>query len=320
MKKDQFKINKFLELVPDDSIKRTFRSLSASKIIRRNDIYTMDNYLEYIRDYNLVFENEILNTNHKNFHKSFNELDGFLLANFFPIDSQPDFFQLYDSSFIEENEEKYLKFEKELETIISDVENKYVLLRKAIEEYTLEYNIEINTINTENKTESKINKFPHKLPRGTKWENFIFKFIDKEKVLIKVKQFEYTTNYKEMGFLGRGKDPIPSEGWNFLIVLSKLMGELSIKDPEARDKYKKQKEILSRILEEYFSIDYDPFYPYDEYIKDRKEKNSYKIKIFLIPFVEKQENNLTLNEGNDDLGITEYINEQCPSVQEDQYK
>lgn len=157
MKKDQPKINKFLELVPDDSIKRTFYSLSSSKIIRRNDLYMMDCYLEYIRDYNLVFEDEILNTNHKNFHKSFDELDSFLLANFFPIDSQPDFFQLYDSGFIERNEEKYLKFEKELEIIINEAENNYILLRKAIEVYILENDtIENKTINistSKNKSE-----------------------------------------------------------------------------------------------------------------------------------------------------------------------
>jgi uncharacterized protein Veg len=45
-------------------------------------------------------------------------------------------------------------------------------------------------------------------------------------------------------------------------VLAKVGGELTPKDPEARDKYKKQKEFLAKTLQDYFTLDYDPFYPY----------------------------------------------------------
>lgn len=169
--------------------------------------------------------------------------------------------------------------------------------------------IETSTKEEINKIDA--NKFPHKLPRGTNWENFIIKFLDEENVLIKIKQFKHTTNYKEMGFLGRGKDPRPSVAWTFFKVLAKVNGELSIKDKEAKDKYKKQKEELSEVLENYFSIDYDPFYPYHSSIE--KGGNSYRIKIVLIPppITEEKETNSNDNEDdNDSLGIKEYLGDQ----------
>lgn len=124
--------------------------------------------------------------------------------------------------------------------------------------------------------------FPHRLPAGTKWENIIIKFLDKENVLIKVNKFEHTTDYKEMGFEDkRGKGLRPNEQWVFLKVLAGQGGELIIKDPEAKDAYKKQKQFLLEALQSYFRIDYDPFFPYHS--SPYKTGNSYKIKITLIP-------------------------------------
>jgi len=128
-------------------------------------------------------------------------------------------------------------------------------------------------------------KFPYKLPAGARWEEMIIKFFDDENVYIQVKQFKLNTTYKDMGFVGKGKIPNPSEAWAFLRVLSKLNGELAITDKEAKEKYKKQKEFLAKSLQSYFSIDYDPFYPYHS--SSEKSGNSYKIKITLIPPPEK---------------------------------
>jgi len=130
-------------------------------------------------------------------------------------------------------------------------------------------------------------KFPHKLPAGARWEEMIIKFLDNENVFIQIKQFKLKTNYQDMGFVGKGNNPNPSEAWIFLKVLSRLNGKLTIKDTEAKDKYKKQKELLAKSLQSYFSIDYDPFYPYRS--SSEKNGNSYKIKITLIPPPEKDE-------------------------------
>jgi len=137
-----------------------------------------------------------------------------------------------------------------------------------------------------NKQDSKP-KFPHKLPAGIRWEEMIIKFLDKENIYIRIRQFEHHADYQDMGFVGKGKNPNPSELWVFLRVLSKLNGEITVKDDEVRDKYKKQKELLAKALQSYFSIDYDPFYPYQS--SSEKSGNSYKIKITLIPPPEKDE-------------------------------
>lgn len=157
-------------------------------------------------------------------------------------------------------------------------------------------------------------KFPHRLSAGTIWENFIIKFLDNENVFIQVKQFEHNTNYKEMGFIGKGINPRPSEAWTFLKVLATVNGELSFKDPKKKDKYKKQKELLAKSLQDYFSLDYDPFYPYRS--SSEKNGNSYKIKITLIPPPESNEGK-AINKDEDTLGIKEYLDEQNPQVYED---
>lgn len=156
-------------------------------------------------------------------------------------------------------------------------------------------------------------KFPYKIPAGTHWNNLIIKFLDNERVEIWVKKQKHVTDYKEMGMVGKGKIPEPSEQWYFLKVLAKCNGELTIKDNEARDKYKKQKQALTETLRNYFSIDYDPFYPYHS--TPEKGGNSYKIKLVLIPPPEA--NNASENqfsENDDNLGITEFLSEQAPQI------
>jgi len=163
------------------------------------------------------------------------------------------------------------------------------------------------------KKEDNENKFPHKIPSGTKWENVIIKFLDEYKVEIFVKGLRHITDFKELGLLGKGKIPEPSEQWYFLKVLSQCNGEISINDPQAKDKYKKQKQILTEILQKYFSIDYDPFYPYQS--SSEKPGNSYKIKITLIPSRKESENEINKSEKQEnDCGITDYLKEIAPQV------
>jgi len=149
-------------------------------------------------------------------------------------------------------------------------------------------------------------KFPYKITSGTHWNNVIIKFINEEEVEIQVKKLKLITDFKEMGMIGKGKIPNPSEQWAFLKVLAKCNGEITIRDQEAKDKYKKQKQALTEILQNYFSIDYDPFYPY----KSCPEKggNSYKIKLLLIP--PPVSNKIIKEENPDPLGIQEYLSSQ----------
>jgi len=170
----------------------------------------------------------------------------------------------------------------------------------------------LETIANKMRKEDDRPKFPYKLPAGTKWENFIIKFEDDENVFIQVKQFKHNAGYKEMGMVGRGKNPNPSEAWTFMEVLAQVNGELTIKNTEARDKYKKQKELLAKALQSYFSLDYDPFYPYRS--SSEKQGNSYKIKITLIPPPDKKEKANANKNNNNDLGIEEEYIRQTPEV------
>ncbi|MBZ0202941.1 MAG: hypothetical protein K8I03_07995 [Ignavibacteria bacterium] len=158
-------------------------------------------------------------------------------------------------------------------------------------------------------------KFPHKIPAGTHWNNVIVKFLNNEKIEIWVKRLKHITDFKEMGMVGKGKVPSPSEQWVFLKVLAQCHGEITIKDTEAKDTYKKQKQGLTEILQKYFSIDYDPFYPYKS--SHEKSGNSYKIKLTLIPppIITVPNNPVEIND--DVLGIQEFLNEEAPQVIED---
>jgi len=69
------------------------------------------------------------------------------------------------------------------------------------------------------------------------------------------------------------------------------------------------------MLQNYFSIDYDPFYPYQS--SSEKAGDSYQIKITLIPPPEKQDEVDTNEKDNDDLGIKESFNEQAQQVYEE---
>lgn len=116
-----------------------------------------------------------------------------------------------------------------------------------------------------------------------------------------------------MGMVGKGKIPQPSEQWIFLKVLAQKHGEITIKDPEAKDRYKKQKQALTEALRNYFCIDYDPFYPYQSSLE--KDGNSYKIKLLLIPPSKREESEkLTIDEDADSLGIHEFLSEEAPQV------
>lgn len=118
-------------------------------------------------------------------------------------------------------------------------------------------------------------KFSHKLPAGTRWEDFIIKFLTDNKILVSVRGKNEELNYEEMGFEDRRSGKADSQ-WAFLRILARSSGEISWSDQNANDTFKKVKERLATKLQAYFSIDYDPFHPY-------LESKSYKIKLTLIP-------------------------------------
>jgi len=122
-------------------------------------------------------------------------------------------------------------------------------------------------------------RFPHAIPAGTQWENIHVVFQDEETVAIKIGKNRHTANYREMGFIGKGKKE--SILWEFLKTLAFKNKEITIKDSDSKLTYKKQKELLSKKLKAYFGIEYDPFYPYEPCLPYKHQK-SYKIKLGLL--------------------------------------
>lgn len=154
-------------------------------------------------------------------------------------------------------------------------------------------------------------KFPYKLPTGIHWNEIIIKFLNDENIEIHVNRIKHTTSYIDMGMIGKGKPPKPNEQWIFLKVLAQYNGEITINDTEARDKYKMQKHLLSKTLQQYFSIDYDPFYPYHS--TTEKQGHSYKIKLTLIPPPQRDKTKSNDIE-TDPLGIDEYLKEETQLI------
>jgi hypothetical protein len=124
-------------------------------------------------------------------------------------------------------------------------------------------------------------KFPDALPAGTQWGFIWLQFLDEENVMIHAGQFKRMASYADMGFADtRGNGLKPNEQWKFLLLLARKGGEIKHTDPQAKSSYKKQKQLLSDKLKQYFRLDFDPF---DSYVSEK----AYKIKMTLMPPPEK---------------------------------
>lgn len=123
------------------------------------------------------------------------------------------------------------------------------------------------------KNTSSTSKFPFKIPSGTTWQNITIQFTNSDVVNIQVGGHSHQTGYADMGFIDKRTNK-PTTQWALLLVLAKNGGLLSASSADARDKYKKHKQLLSDKLKDYFDLEPDPFEPY---------KGGYKTKITLAP-------------------------------------
>ena len=126
---------------------------------------------------------------------------------------------------------------------------------------------------------------PLELPSGTKWEHITIQFLDYDKVKIQApNKFSKIVNFQKMGFenLKNGK---PNTQWKLLYDLSRYHGDLSWtittyrkrvdSHPLSTPKIRKQIQILSQSLKQYFNINEPPFYDYVKF-------KAYKTKFFLL--------------------------------------
>lgn len=129
------------------------------------------------------------------------------------------------------------------------------------------------------KSTAQTSKFPFKIPAGTTWQNIIIQFTDNNYVNIQVAGHSHPTGYADMGFVDR-RTSKPTIQWTLLSLLAKGGGELPASSSDARDKYKKHKQLLSDKLKDYFDIEPDPFEPYN---------GGYKTRMTLVPPPEKED-------------------------------
>ncbi len=152
-------------------------------------------------------------------------------------------------------------------------------------------------------------KFPSTIPAGTEWRQVSMKVLKDEKIHIKLPSKEHTATYEEMGF---GKhDGNPSVLWDFFKVLAIQNGEISIPDETAKVQYKKQKQQVSDILKNYFSMESDPFHPY-------KENNSYRTRFTLFSEMATEKNKAYVDDkkGQSDpySDIGDYMEDVAPNL------
>ncbi|MCK5768259.1 MAG: hypothetical protein KAH35_07810, partial [Candidatus Atribacteria bacterium] len=113
---------------------------------------------------------------------------------------------------------------------------------------------------------------PLNLPSSTKWEHITIQFLDYDKVKIQApNKFKKVVNFSKMGFenLKNGK---PNTQWKLLYDLSRYRGDLSWtiatyrkkvdSHPLSTPKIRKQIQVLSQSLKQYFNINEPPFYDY----------------------------------------------------------
>ncbi|MCX6723165.1 MAG: hypothetical protein NT094_03850 [Candidatus Staskawiczbacteria bacterium] len=276
---DTERLNKFLEILPEiDVYEFLNHELCKAQYIDQH-ANMIDEYNQYKQTVLSHFHNQKIEDAKKIFDLVFDKLHSFLLNNFYQLGDSHLMGLLPQDKFSNWNfwGEKL----NELTLLCNEFEKKY----KTLITIANLPKLEISNHEEGSKTQEENNKpiFPYPLPAGTTWKNMVITFLDDENVFISVKNKELNINYAGMGFLDkRCNISRPNEAWLFLRTLAELYGELTSKDPQRREKYVKQKELLSKSLKYYFSISDDPFYPFkDPLPKNEKNSNSYKIRITL---------------------------------------
>ncbi|MDP3993425.1 MAG: hypothetical protein Q8P75_00400 [bacterium] len=141
-------------------------------------------------------------------------------------------------------------------------------------------------------------------PAGLRWEEIAIRFFNGGEVMIDARDERKQTTFAMMGFENE-KNKQPNVQWKLLQELAANNGEINWDTVnDLGGKNKKRKQLLSQALKYYFQIADDPFENY------RKVK-AYRIKINLIP---EQGHD---PEHPDRLGIRDFLDEQNPSVYEE---
>ena len=243
-----------LGVLPERILVNILDSLSSGEYVRV-EVERLVKLSMRAKEKSFTFSDKQLDGQMKVLVSKIDTLNTFLETHYSPLDSAGSIFQLYPKT----------KHEDEITTQDGDVKSWSQLRDKGLElgrAVRVGYEKLVELYQRKTKSSQKGRLFPYKIPSGTRWEDFIFAFIDDETVVVKVKQHEAALTFEDMG-LADGRAGTPVIQWELLKVFAKNNGEIAATSPDARNRYKKQKQILSQTLQEYFSIDFDPFRPYE---------------------------------------------------------
>lgn len=172
-----------------------------------------------------------------------------------------------------------------------------IKLPKDFEKRYLEYKAKLSDSFQED--EFTDHKFSKKLPRGIRWNQFIIEFLDDENVSITIREHKkQKASFIDMNFEDK-RNGKPNQQWYLLKKLADYEGEIDWDTAGANKKLKKSIGLLADALRDYFSMDSDPFYPYEE-ISKMKNKRSYKTR-FIIFCSQDYLANHTIQKNNDNL-------------------
>ena len=232
---------------------------------------------KYIRSYYQLEQFNEDKTERKRFESMKNQLDGEL----FKIDEQI----AENKSFIADTMEQA---KKESVNVTCMIEKKYYpFVNNLLECIKSGEKIEMSlTFLKQYPMFSNKKIIPLELPSGTRWEHITIQFLDYDKVKILAPyQFKKITNFRKMGFENL-KNGRPNKQWELLYDLSHYRGDLTWtiatyrkrvdSHPLSTPKIRKQIQILSQKLKQYFNIDDQPFYDYVRF-------KAYKTRFFLLP-------------------------------------
>lgn len=240
-------------LVSEKAIMGIVDSLASAEY-ERKEIESLIVLSERLQEVTFTFSDKQLDKLVKQLSSSITALNDFISMHYYPHDTKATVFQLYPKA----------KYADELKTADGELSSWRTLRQQGLDlgrKVKDDYLDLVKLYQRKEKPDERL-LFKHKLPAGTRWEDFIIIIEDESTVRVRVKQYDVTLSFEDMG-LKDGRTNEPSAQWAFLLVLAKYGGELKPSDSGAQIRFKKQKQLLSAKLQSYFSIDFDPFYPYE---------------------------------------------------------
>ena len=284
---DKQRFLKVIELLPEPFMDELMWWFSQGRI--ENSLHVqLVSFQEYSRQKLAQFDDQAVNRKFNNLIKISTELFGFILQHFFRPLPTDNYLEIYPDHHHAPDRSLWDRRYKEFMSLVEQFEKRYGVFIKQGREL-------LRKESADHPTSSDVDRkhrFPHKLPRGTKWGNIAMQFLEEGSttnerfstrcfpyVVITVRGFKQETNYEEMGFADR-RNGKPDKQWILLCLLAQLGGALKWIDPGSSPAQKKTVQALAKRLQEYFAIESDPFEPYGD-AGPSKEGNSYQIKMIL---------------------------------------